>query len=140
MSSSRLLIREYPSMRSGTIPTIFQDTSFAMAHTFTFISWWKFLFHTCTISWGLITICQELTCKFWWLYKKVIINLIAKKNKNITNSSRLKNIVLFYVLTILLLLWYAKVYFHLPYRQTKEGIAKRHVHQGKLPSIRVQYD
>ncbi|MER5175190.1 MAG: transposase [Candidatus Nitrosocosmicus sp.] len=36
--------------------------------------------------------------------------------------------------TFLLLLAYAKVYFHLPYRQTKEGIAKGHVH-GKVISI-----
>ena len=28
--------------------------------------------------------------------------------------------------TFLLLLGYAKVYFHLPYRQTKEGIAQGH--------------
>ncbi len=33
----------------------------------------------------------------------------------------------------LLLRWYAKVYFHLPYRQT-EGIAQGHAH-GKVPSI-----
>ena len=36
--------------------------------------------------------------------------------------------------TFLLLLGYAKVYFHLPYRQTKEGIAQGHA-KGKLPSI-----
>ncbi len=36
--------------------------------------------------------------------------------------------------TFLLLPRYAKVYFHFPYRQTKERIAKRHVH-GKVPSI-----
>jgi hypothetical protein len=36
--------------------------------------------------------------------------------------------------TFLLLLGYAKVYFHLPYRQTKEGIAKGHA-KGKVPSI-----
>jgi hypothetical protein len=35
--------------------------------------------------------------------------------------------------TFLLLLGYAKVYFHLPYRQT-EGIAQEHAH-GKVPSI-----
>ncbi len=35
--------------------------------------------------------------------------------------------------TFLLLLRYAKVYFHLPYRQT-EGIAEGHAH-GKVPSI-----
>ncbi|HEY6534623.1 MAG TPA: transposase [Candidatus Nitrosocosmicus sp.] len=35
---------------------------------------------------------------------------------------------------LLLLLGYAKVYFHLPYRQTKEGIAQGHA-KGKLPSI-----
>ncbi len=35
--------------------------------------------------------------------------------------------------TFLLLLGYAKVYFHLPYRQT-EGIAEGHAH-GKVPSI-----
>jgi hypothetical protein len=35
--------------------------------------------------------------------------------------------------TFLLLLGYAKVYFHLPYRQT-EGIAKGHA-KGKVPSI-----
>ena len=35
--------------------------------------------------------------------------------------------------TFLLLLGYAKVYFHLPYRQT-EGIAQGHAH-GKVPSI-----
>ena len=36
--------------------------------------------------------------------------------------------------TFLLLLGYAKVYFHLPYRQTKEGIAQRHA-KDKVPSI-----
>src|SRR6478609_5706121 len=36
--------------------------------------------------------------------------------------------------TFLLLLGYAKVYFHLPYRQTKEGIAKGYA-KGKIPSI-----
>ncbi len=36
--------------------------------------------------------------------------------------------------TFLLLLGYAKVYFHLPYRQTKEGIAQGHA-KGKVPSI-----
>jgi len=37
--------------------------------------------------------------------------------------------------TFLLLLGYAKAYFHLPYRQTKEeGIAQEHA-KGKLPSI-----
>lgn len=36
--------------------------------------------------------------------------------------------------TFLLLLGYAKVYFHLPYRQTKEGITQRHAN-GKVPSI-----
>jgi DDE family transposase len=35
---------------------------------------------------------------------------------------------------LLLLLDYAKVYFHLPYRQTKEGIAQGHA-KGKVPSI-----
>jgi hypothetical protein len=35
--------------------------------------------------------------------------------------------------TFLLLFWYAKVYFHLPFRQT-EGIAQGHAH-GKVPSI-----
>ncbi len=35
--------------------------------------------------------------------------------------------------TFLLLLGYAKVYFHLPYRQTEEGIAQGHA-KGKLPS------
>jgi hypothetical protein len=35
--------------------------------------------------------------------------------------------------TFLLLLGYAKVYFHLPYRQT-EGIAQGHA-KGKVPSI-----
>src|SRR6476646_5818896 len=35
--------------------------------------------------------------------------------------------------TFLLLLGYAKVYFHLPFRQT-EGIAQGHAH-GKVPSI-----
>ena len=37
--------------------------------------------------------------------------------------------------TFLLLLGYAKVYFHLPYRQT-EGIAQGHA-KGKVPSIPV---
>ncbi len=36
--------------------------------------------------------------------------------------------------TFLLLLRYAKAYFHLPYRQTNEGIAQGHAH-GKVPSI-----
>src|SRR6476619_1547253 len=36
--------------------------------------------------------------------------------------------------TFLLLLGCAKVYFHLPYRQTKEGIAQRHA-KYKVPSI-----
>ena len=35
---------------------------------------------------------------------------------------------------LLLLLGYAKAYFHLPYRQTEEGIAQGHAH-GKVPSI-----
>ncbi len=37
--------------------------------------------------------------------------------------------------TLLLLLGYAKVYFHLPYRQT-EGIAQGHA-KGKVPSIPI---
>ncbi len=36
--------------------------------------------------------------------------------------------------TFLLLLGYAKVYFHLPYRQTEEGIAQGHAKE-KVPSI-----
>ena len=36
--------------------------------------------------------------------------------------------------TFLLLLGYAKVCFHLPYRQTREGIAQGHA-KGKVPSI-----
>jgi hypothetical protein len=36
--------------------------------------------------------------------------------------------------TFLLLLGHAKAYFHLPYRQTKEGIAQGHA-RGKVPSI-----
>ncbi len=41
--------------------------------------------------------------------------------------------------TFLLLLGYAKVYFHLPFRQT-EGIAQGHA-KGKVPSIpRLQHD
>ena len=36
--------------------------------------------------------------------------------------------------TFLPLLGYAKAYFHLPYRQTKEGIAQGHA-KGKVPSI-----
>ena len=36
--------------------------------------------------------------------------------------------------TFLLLLGYAKAYFHLPYRQTKEGITQGHA-KGKIPSI-----
>ncbi len=40
--------------------------------------------------------------------------------------------------TFLLLLGYAKVYFHLPYRQT-EGIVKVYA-EDKLPSIPVQYN
>ena len=35
---------------------------------------------------------------------------------------------------LLLLLGHAKAYFHLPYRQTKEGIAQAHA-KGKVPSI-----
>jgi hypothetical protein len=35
--------------------------------------------------------------------------------------------------TFLLLLGYAKAYFHLPYRQTEEGIAQGHA-KGKVPS------
>ncbi len=38
--------------------------------------------------------------------------------------------------TFLLLLGYAKVYFHLPYRQTKEGIAQGHA-KGKVPCITI---
>ena len=37
---------------------------------------------------------------------------------------------------VLLLLGYAKVYFHLPYRQT-EGIAQRGHAKGKVPSIPI---
>ena len=40
--------------------------------------------------------------------------------------------------TFLLLLGYAKVYFHLPYRQT-EGIAQGHA-KGKVPSIPIYND
>ena len=36
--------------------------------------------------------------------------------------------------TFLLMLGYAKAYFHLPYRQTEEGIAQEHA-KGKVPSI-----
>ena len=36
--------------------------------------------------------------------------------------------------TFLLLLGHAKVYFHLPYRQTEEGISQGHA-KGKVPSI-----
>jgi len=36
--------------------------------------------------------------------------------------------------TFLLLLGYAKAYFHPPYRQTEEGIAQGHA-KGKVPSI-----
>ena len=39
-----------------------------------------------------------------------------------------------YANTFLLLLGYAKVYLHLPYRQTKEGIAQGHAN-GKGPLI-----
>ncbi|HXS59635.1 MAG TPA: transposase [Candidatus Sulfopaludibacter sp.] len=39
-----------------------------------------------------------------------------------------------YTNTFLLLLGHAKAYFHLPYRQTNEGIAQAHA-KGKLPSI-----
>jgi hypothetical protein len=35
---------------------------------------------------------------------------------------------------LLLLLGYAKAYFHLPYRQTEEGITQAHA-KGKVPSI-----
>ncbi len=41
---------------------------------------------------------------------------------------------IYYPNTFLLLLGYAKAYFHLPYRQTKEGIAQAHA-KGKLSSI-----
>ena len=37
---------------------------------------------------------------------------------------------------LLLLLGYAKAYFHLPYRQTKEGITQAHA-KGKVPSIPI---
>jgi hypothetical protein len=40
--------------------------------------------------------------------------------------------------TFLLLLGYTKVYFHLPYRQTKEGIAKGHT-KGKVPTSIPDY-
>ena len=40
--------------------------------------------------------------------------------------------------TFLLLLGYAKAYFHLPYRQTKEGITQGHA-KGKIPSIPVYH-
>lgn len=33
---------------------------------------------------------------------------------------------------LILLLGYAKAYFHLPYRQTKEGILQVHATKGKL--------
>src|ERR1700750_3050265 len=36
--------------------------------------------------------------------------------------------------SFLLLLGYAKAYFHLPYRQTNEGIAQGHA-KGKVPTI-----
>ncbi len=36
--------------------------------------------------------------------------------------------------TFLLLLGYAKAYFHLPFRQTKEGIVQGHA-RGKVPSF-----
>ena len=39
-----------------------------------------------------------------------------------------------YTNTFLLLIGYAKVYFHLPYRQTEEGITQDHA-KGKVPSI-----
>ena len=39
---------------------------------------------------------------------------------------------------ILLLLEYIKVYFHWPYRQTKEGIAQGHVN-GKVPTSIPDY-
>ncbi len=39
----------------------------------------------------------------------------------------------------LLLLGYAKVYLHLPYRQTEEGIVKGYA-ENKLPSVPVQYN
>ena len=39
---------------------------------------------------------------------------------------------------LLLLLGYAKAYFHLPYRQIEEGIAQGHA-KGKVPSIRLHY-
>ena len=38
--------------------------------------------------------------------------------------------------TFLLLLGYAKAYFHLPYRQTEEGITQAHA-KGKVPSIPI---
>ena len=38
--------------------------------------------------------------------------------------------------TFLLLLGYAKAYFHLPYRQTEEGIIQAHA-KGKVPSIPI---
>src|SRR5690242_21636478 len=37
--------------------------------------------------------------------------------------------------TFLLLLGYAKVYFHLPYRQTNEGIAQEGMLKTRVPSI-----
>ena len=41
--------------------------------------------------------------------------------------------------TFLLLLGYAKVYFHLPYRQTKEGIVQAHA-KGKIPPSIPNYN
>ncbi len=38
---------------------------------------------------------------------------------------------------LLLLLGYAKAYFHLPYRQTEEGIAQEDTLNGKVPSISI---
>ncbi len=50
------------------------------------------------------------------------------------NNGKVGEQPFYYPNTFLLLLGYAKVYFHLPYRQTKEGITQAHA-KGKEPSI-----
>ena len=45
-----------------------------------------------------------------------------------------------YTNTFLLLLGYAKVYFHLPYRQTEEGIAQEDMPRGKFHQSHIYYN
>jgi hypothetical protein len=45
-----------------------------------------------------------------------------------------------YTNTFLLILGYAKVYFHLPYRQIEEGIAQEDIPRGKFHQSHIYYN